>query len=212
MPHKIRALATKALHNPEQINIALSKPAVGIEQGAYVVHNTQKMELLKSILKEKKSESVLIFSSTKDRVKEMERELVKAGVNAAAIHSDLEQDKRNEVLRDYKSRKLNVLVATDILSRGIDIDSISLVINFDVPRDPEDYIHRVGRTARAETTGVAITFVNPDDQYKFKKIEDFIGNEVTKLPIPAQLGEGPKYDPKKTPYQPARGHKPVRRR
>ncbi len=212
MPNKIRALATKALQNPEQINIALSKPAEGIKQGAYIVYNTQKMELLKSILKEKKSESVLIFSSTKDRVKEMERELIKAGVNASAIHSDLEQDKRNEVLREYKSRKLNVLVATDILSRGIDIDSISLVINYDVPRDPEDYIHRVGRTARAETTGEAITFVNPDDQYKFKKIEDFIGKEIDKLLIPVQLGEGPKYDPKKTPYQPARSHKPAHRR
>lgn len=195
MPNKIRELAKKILHEPEQINIALSKPAQGITQGAYVVYDTQKMGLLKGILKEKRAESVLIFSGTKDKVKDMERELLKAGFNIAAIHSDLEQERRNEVIREYKSRKLNILVATDILSRGIDIDSISLVINYDVPRDAEDYIHRIGRTARAASTGEAITFVNPDDQYKFKKIEDLIGNEVPKLPIPAELGEGPQYAP-----------------
>ena len=197
MPNKIRDLAKKILNNPEQINIALSKPAEGVTQGAYVVYDTQKMELLKGILKDKKTDSVLIFSGTKEKVKEMERELRKAGVNAAAIHSDLEQDKRNEVLREYKSRKLNVLVATDILSRGIDIDSIGLVINYDVPRDAEDYIHRVGRTARAESTGVALTFINPDDQYKFKKIEELIGKPIDKLPVPSQLGATPEYDPKK---------------
>ncbi len=197
MPNKIRELAKKILNNPEQINIALSKPAEGVTQAAYVVYDTQKNELLKGILKENHKESVLIFSGTKEKVKEMERELRKAGVNAAGIHSDLEQEKRNEVLREFKSRKLNVLVATDILSRGIDIDSIGLVINYDVPRDAEDYIHRVGRTARAETTGIALTFINPDDQYKFKKIEDLIGSEINKLPIPAHLGAGPVYDPQK---------------
>jgi len=197
MPNKIRELAKKILHNPEQINIALSKPAEGVTQGAYVVYDNQKIGLLKSVLQENHKESVLIFSGTKERVKEMERELRKANINAAAIHSDLEQDKRNDVLREFKSRKINVLVATDILSRGIDIDSIGLVINFDVPRDAEDYIHRVGRTARAESTGVALTFVNPDDQYKFKKIEDLIGNEINKLPIPTQLGTGPEYNPEK---------------
>jgi superfamily II DNA/RNA helicase len=187
MPQKIRALAKKILHNPEQINISLSKPAEGIEQSAYFVDDRQKMALLKEILRKNKANSILIFSSTKDKVKEMERELRRAGVNAAAIHSDLEQDRRNEVLREYKSRKLNVLVATDILSRGIDIDSIGLVINYDVPRDAEDYIHRVGRTARAESKGVALTFINPHDQYKFKKIEELIGNEIKKLPV--QVGQ-----------------------
>lgn len=200
MPHKIRELAKKILNNPEQINIALSKPAEGILQAAYVVYNNQKMELLKDLLKGKTEESVLIFSSTKDKVKEMERELRKAGINVAAIHSDLEQDRRNEVIREYKSRKFNVLVATDILSRGIDIESISLVINFDVPRDAEDYVHRVGRTARAASTGVALTFVNEEDQYKFKKIEDLIGHEIKKVPLPAQLGQGPEYDPKKNAH------------
>jgi superfamily II DNA/RNA helicase len=185
MPHKIRALAKKILHNPEQINISLSKPAEGIEQAAYIVENRGKMHLLKSILQENKAKSILIFSSTKDKVKDIERELRQAGFNVAAIHSDLEQDRRNEVMRDYKSGKLNVLVATDILSRGIDIESIGIVINYDVPRDAEDYIHRVGRTARAESTGMAITFINADDQYKFKKIENLIGNEIKKLPVPA---------------------------
>jgi ATP-dependent RNA helicase RhlE len=184
MPHKIRELAKKILHNPEQINIALSKPAEGVTQGAYMVNNTQKMHLLKSILKERNAETVLIFSSTKEKVKEMERELRRAGINAAAIHSDLEQDRRNEVLREFKSRKFTVLVATDILSRGIDIESIGLVINYDVPRDAEDYVHRVGRTARAESTGAALTFVNHEDQYKFKKIEALIGSEIQKLPVP----------------------------
>ena len=197
MPNKIRGLASKILRNPEHINIAISKPAEGILQGAYIVYDNQKMELLKSLLHRKDSESILIFSSTKEKVKEMERELRKAGVKASAIHSDLEQDRRNEVMRDFKSRNLNVLVATDILSRGIDIDSISLVINYDVPRDAEDYVHRIGRTARAESTGAAITFINPEDQYKFKNIEDLIGTEIKKLPIPAELGKVPVYNPKK---------------
>ena len=209
MPHKIRDLAKKILNNPEQINIALSKPAEGIMQAAYIVYNNQKTALLKNLLQGKTEETVLIFSSTKDRVKEMERELRKAGINAAAIHSDLEQDRRNEVLREYKSRKFNVLVATDILSRGIDIESISVVINYDVPRDAEDYVHRVGRTARAESTGVALTFVNEEEQYKFKKIEELIGNEIKKLPLPAELGAGPEYDPKKNAHlaykKPGRG-------
>jgi ATP-dependent RNA helicase RhlE len=158
MPPKIRSLAKKILTHPAEINISLSKPAEGVKQGAYVVYDAQKPELLKSILREKEMSSVIIFSSKKDKVKELERDLIRAKFNAASIHSDLEQDQRNEVLRNFKNRKLQVLVATDILSRGIDIDSISLVVNYDVPGDAEDYIHRVGRTARAETTGVAITF------------------------------------------------------
>lgn len=198
MPPKIRALAKKTLTDPAEINIALSKPAEGVTQGAYVVHNGQKMELLKGILKEKEMTSVIIFSSKKDKVKELEKELSRAKFNVASIHSDLEQDQRNEVLRNFKNRKLQVLVATDILSRGIDIDSISLVVNFDVPGDAEDYIHRVGRTARAETTGIALTFINDLDQRKFKKIEDLIGSEINKLPLPEKLGPGPEYAPEKT--------------
>jgi ATP-dependent RNA helicase RhlE len=148
--------------------------------------------------------SILIFSSTKDKVKEIEKDFKRSGFQISAIHSDLEQDERNEVLRQFKNKNLQTLVATDILSRGIDIDSIGLVINYDVPGDAEDYIHRVGRTARAESTGVALTFINPHDQRKFQKIEELIGYEIKKLPIPPQLGEGPAYDPKANAGKPMR--------
>ncbi len=194
MPPKIRSLANKILRNPEEVNIAMSKPADKVIQGAYLVYNTQKVELIKQLLKGKNLKSVIIFSSTKSRVKELEKELLHLGFNIAAIHSDLEQDQRNEVLRGFKNKKIAILVATDILSRGIDIDSIELVINFDVPGDAEDYIHRVGRTARAEATGVALTFINPADQRKFRNIEQLIGSEVKKLPLPESIGSGPDYD------------------
>lgn len=184
MPPKIRALAAKILRQPVEINIAVSKPAAGVLQAAYLVPNDKKIALIKHLLTGKKLKSILIFSSTKSRVKELERELLKLKMNAAAIHSDLLQDQRNEVLRNFKSRKIQILVATDILSRGIDIDSIELVINFDVPGDAEDYIHRVGRTARAESTGVALTLISPSDRRKFGNIEQLIGSEVKKLPMP----------------------------
>jgi ATP-dependent RNA helicase RhlE len=204
MPQKIRVLAKKILKDPAEINISLSKPAEGVTQAAYVVYDAQKMELLKEILREKEMSSVIIFSSKKDKVKELERELNRAKFNVASIHSDLEQNERNDVLRNFKNKNLQVLVATDILSRGIDIDSISMVINFDVPGDAEDYIHRVGRTARAETTGKAVTFINDHDQHKFKKIEDLIGYAVNKLPVPERLGAQPEYNPldktKKKPF------------
>lgn len=197
MPPKIRTLAKKILINPSEINISISKPAEGVTQAAYVVYDAQKPELLKGILNEKEMNSVIIFSSKKDKVKELERELSRAKFNVAAIHSDLEQNERNDVLRNFKNKNLQVLVATDILSRGIDIDSISLVVNYDVPGDAEDYIHRVGRTARAETTGKAITFINDHDQHKFKKIEDLIGYEINKLAVPEKLGAQPEYAPEK---------------
>ena len=185
MPPKIRSLANKILNQPVEINIAVSKPAEGVIQAAYMVHNDRKVELIKHLLAGKKLKSIIIFSSTKHKVKELERELKKLKMNTAAIHSDLTQEQRNEVLRNFKSKKLQILVATDILSRGIDIDSIELVINFDVPSDAEDYIHRVGRTARAESTGVALTFISPSDRRKFKNIEQLIGAEVKKLEMPA---------------------------
>ena len=197
MPPKIRDLAHRILTHPEQISLSISKPAEGVLQAAYVLYDEQKPSLLKSLLEGKNLKSILIFASTKDKVKLLERELMRAKFNASAIHSDLEQDQRNEVLRQFKSRNLQILVATDILSRGIDIDSIGLVINYDVPGDAEDYVHRVGRTARAESTGVALTLINPGDQQKFKRIEDLIGYEVKKLPVPANLGEVPAYDPSK---------------
>jgi superfamily II DNA/RNA helicase len=205
MPPKIRTLADKILKSPEKINIAVSKPAERVMQGAYVVHNTQKVELIRQLLTGKKLKSIIIFSSTKSKVKELEKELRKLGMNVAAIHSDLTQDQRNEVMRNFRNRKLQILVATDILSRGIDIDSIELVINFDVPGDAEDYIHRVGRTARAEATGVALTLIGPADQRKFKSIEDLIGSEVKKLALPPSLGEGPEYEPNKQQRAPRSG-------
>ena len=198
MPPKIRELAKKVLNNPAQVNISVSKPAAGVTQQAYIVHDAQKMELLKDVLNDKKDlSSILIFSSTKEKVKQLDRELKRMRFNINAIHSDLEQEERTEVLRNFKNKTLQILVATDVLSRGIDIDSIGLVLNYDVPRDAEDYIHRVGRTARAETTGIALTFVGPEDQRKFQRIEQLIEAEVPKLPLPERLGPGPEYNPAK---------------
>jgi ATP-dependent RNA helicase RhlE len=195
MPPKIRTLAKKLLVNPEQINIAVSKPAEGVLQGAYLVYDTQKNDLIKSLLDGKDISSVLIFLSTKQKVKDLERDLQQAGIKAKSIHSDLEQTQREEVLRNFKNKQTQILVATDILSRGIDIEDIGLVINYDVPGDAEDYIHRVGRTARAAATGVALTLINEHDQQKFSRIEALIGSEVRKFPLPSHLGEAPVYAP-----------------
>lgn len=195
MAPKIRTLATKLLVNPEQISISLSKPAEGVVQGAYLVYDAQKNNLIKSLLEGKDLSSVIIFVSTKIKVKELERDMQKAGLRAKAIHSDLEQLEREEVLRNFRSKKLQILVATDILSRGIDIEDIGLVINYDVPGEPADYIHRIGRTARAASTGVALTFINEFDQQKFLQIETLIGAEVKKIPLPEHLGKGPEYTP-----------------
>ncbi|MDP1745351.1 MAG: DEAD/DEAH box helicase [Bacteroidota bacterium] len=195
MPPKIRTLANSLLVNPEQISISISKPAAGVIQGAYLVYDTQKNNLIKSLLEGKDLSSVIIFVSTKIKVKELERDLQKAGLKAKAIHSDLDQPEREEVLRNFRSKKLQILVATDILSRGIDIEDIGLVINYDVPGDAEDYIHRIGRTARAAATGVALTFINEYDQQKFFQIETLLESEVKKLLLPESLGIGPIYSP-----------------
>ncbi len=195
MPPKIRTLANSLLVNPEQISISISKPAAGVIQGAYLVYDTQKNNLIKSLLEGKDLSSVIIFVSTKIKVKELERDLQKAGLKAKAIHSDLDQPEREEVLRNFRSKKLQILVATDILSRGIDIEDIGLVINYDVPGDAADYIHRIGRTARAAATGVALTFINEYDQQKFLQIETLLESEVKKLPLPESLGIGPVYSP-----------------
>jgi ATP-dependent RNA helicase RhlE len=203
MPPKIRTLAKKSLTDPHEVNIALAKPAEGILQAVYVVHDHQKLPLLKSLLLGKEMESVLVFSSTKKNVKTIAGDFRREGLSAAAIHSDLEQKEREAVLSDYRNRKFQVLVATDILSRGIDIDGIDLVVNYDVPPDAEDYVHRVGRTARAAATGVAITFVNHDDLYRLKKIEDLIESSIHIIPNPDWLGEGPDPTdiPKRDPFE-----------
>lgn len=195
MPPKIRTLAKKILNEPEQINISLSQPAAGIRQEVYMVHDHQKIGLISSILKEVEYKSVLVFASRKETVKDLDRTLRRSGIKAKAFHSDLEQPERESILREFKARQLPVIVGTDVLSRGIDVEGISLVINFDVPPDPEDYIHRVGRTARAETTGTAITFVNERDQRRFSSIESLIGKEISRMPLPDALGESPDYRP-----------------
>ena len=195
MPPKIRALANKILNKPEEISIAISKPAAGILQQAYMVYDTQKTPLVKHLLQDKEHGSVIVFCSTKDKVKDLERELKRNKLTIKAFHSDLEQAEREEIMRAFRNRDLQVLIGTDILSRGIDVDGVSLVINYDVPPDPEDYVHRIGRTARAETTGTAITFITPKDQRKFSGIEGLIGYEVIKLVLPVELGEQPTYNP-----------------
>lgn len=195
MPPRMRELAKKILHHPVEVNIAISKPAAGILQQAYLVNNFQKPELLKRILAEKKLSSVLIFASTKIAVKDLEKELRRKNLPVKAIHSDLSQEERENVLLSFRNRSTKILVATDILSRGIDIENIGLVINYDVPSDAADYVHRVGRTARAESTGEAITFISDKDQNRFAQIEKLIEMEVPKLPLPDGMGNSPEWKP-----------------
>jgi superfamily II DNA/RNA helicase len=196
MPPKIRSLAQKILRDPVEINIAISKPPEKIVQEAFVVYEPQKIPLIKWLLRSKRFHSILIFCSRKQNVKQLTVELKRSDLNVEAIHSDLDQAKREEVLRSFTSKRLPILVATDILSRGIDIDHIDLVINFDVPNDGEDYVHRIGRTARAETDGTAYTFITEKEQNKFAAIEQLLGKTVTKTPLPEQLGPGPEYHPR----------------
>ena len=195
MPPKIRELAKALLNNPEEINIAISKPAEGILQAAYVVYDYQKVNLIVDLLKGKDLQSIIVFVSRKAMVNEIVRALKRNEFNAAAIHSDLDQNERIEVLREFKNRNVQILVATDIVARGIDIEKIDLVINFDVPNDAEDYVHRIGRTARAKTKGVGITFINEDDQVDFYKIEQLIESTIYKIPLPPEYDEGPEYNP-----------------
>lgn len=198
MAPKIREFAKKLLTNPAEISLSISKPAAGITQSAYLVYDNQKNKLIKHILKQKTYQSVIVFSSTKQMVKILEQELQKDGLKVKSIHSDLEQTQREEVLRLFKNKQIQVLVATDILSRGIDIDDIGLVINYDIPNEPADYVHRVGRTARAESKGEAITFINETKQYLFANIESLIGYTVNKIDLPENWGNRPLYQPEKS--------------
>lgn len=209
MPSEIRTLARKILKNrPFEINIGLSKPAAGVLQAAYLVYDTQKIKLVKSLIDNKPDlKSILIFCSTKLKVLEITRALKNKVYTVEAISSDFDQNKREDVLRDFKSKRTRVLVATDVLSRGIDIKEIEIVINFDVPGDAEDYVHRVGRTARADATGMALTLINEDDMYKFHKIEVLIESEVRKLPLPASIGEGPEWNTANRERRPGFRHK-----
>ena len=203
MPHKIRDLARKILHQPVEINISISKPNEKIVQLAYMVFDTQKIPLVKHILLAKNFDSVLVFCSSKISVKQLTRELKRTSLAVEEIHSDLEQEKREEVLMHFKSGRIKVLIATDILSRGIDIDNIGLVINYDVPHDGEDYVHRIGRTARAAAEGSAITFVSVKEQRKLAAIEKLLGKPVPKGEVPAQFGEAPAYTPNQSSFKSA---------
>ncbi|NQU53224.1 MAG: DEAD/DEAH box helicase [Bacteroidetes bacterium] len=194
MAPKIRTLASKILTNPEEINIARSKPAEGVLQAAYLIYNQQKNNLISHLISENPDyNSILIFCSTKRAVNELARTLKRKKFAAEAISSDLEQSEREEVLLGFRAKRIRILVATDVMSRGIDVKDINLVVNYDVPQDAEDYVHRVGRTARADTTGVALTLVNEDDMYKFHQIEELIEREVFKIPMPDHLGKGPEW-------------------
>jgi superfamily II DNA/RNA helicase len=192
---KMKALAQKLLQNPVEINIAVSKPPEQIIQEAFVVYEKQKSPLVKHLLKLQDYTRVIVFCSKKQNVKSLTSDLKRARFSVAEIHSDLEQDVREQVLQDFRNKKTKILVATDILSRGIDIDEIELVINYDVPNDGEDYIHRIGRTARAQTKGTAYTFITESEQRKFKTIEDLLEKEVTKAAVPEEFGETPAYNP-----------------
>jgi ATP-dependent RNA helicase RhlE len=195
MPERINKLATTMLKDPVTVQIALSRPAEKVMQVAYPVHDDQKPKLLVSLLKDRGLESVIVFSSRKRSISIIARSLSKAGLNVGSISSDLDQKDREDVMRRFRNRKVHVLVATDVVSRGIDIDNIEMVINYDVPPNEEDYVHRIGRTARAGRGGIGITLITPGEMRNFSKIEKLIQMEVRKEPLPKELGEGPAYDP-----------------
>ncbi len=208
MPPKIRKLGEKLLNNPISVEIAISKPSENIKQLAYMVHDEQKDKLLEILMAERNVQSCIIFCSRKSAVKSVNKTLQKKGWKSRAISSDLEQAEREEVLSGFRNKKYNFLVATDVLSRGIDIDSIEIVVNYEVPKDAEDYVHRIGRTARAGASGVAITFINGYDVNGFADIEKLIERVIEKPPLPAQLGEGPTYNPGEKSSKAGRGGRP----
>lgn len=205
LPPKIRELAKTILRNPAEVNIAISKPNEAIDQSAYVCYESQKLGIIRELFAQPADFKTIIFSSSKLKVKELAHTLKRMKLNVAAMHSDLEQAQREEVMLAFKNNKINILVATDIVARGIDIEDIGLVINYDVPHDPEDYIHRIGRTARAAATGSAITFVSEDEQGKFHQIEKFIERDIRKADLPESVGEGPKYAPSENRGRGGRG-------
>ncbi len=208
MPPKIRALAKQILHEPAEIRLSVSKPNSNITQLACLCYEAQKPALVQHLLKDLKStEKVIIFASSKIKVKEVARLLKSMKLNVIEMHSDLEQSVREEVMLSFKSGQQNVLVATDIVARGIDIEDITIVINYDVPHDPEDYVHRIGRTARAGEKGSGITFVEEEEQWRFAQIEEFLEKEIDKMPLPEALGEGPEYHPQRFKKKKKSGHR-----
>ena len=195
LPPKIRELARTILNDPAEVTIAVSKPNEAISQSAYICYESQKLGIVREMFAQPKDTKTIIFSSSKLKTKELAHVLKRMKFNVAAMHSDLEQSQREEVILNFKNNKVDILVATDIVARGIDIEDIGLVVNYDVPHDPEDYIHRIGRTARAAATGAAITLVCQEEQGKFHRIEKFMEREVEKTPLPESVGEGPAYTP-----------------
>lgn len=195
MPTKIQQLARTLLNNPAEVKIAVSKPAEKIQQSAYVCYEPQKLGIIRHLFKAGELQRVIIFSGKKDKVKDITRELKHMHINCAPMHSDLSQAERDDVMYRFKAGQVDVLVATDIVARGIDIDDILMVINYDVPRDAEDYVHRIGRTARAQRDGIAITLVSEADIRYFADIERFLERDIPKNSLPEELGEGPAYQP-----------------
>lgn len=195
MPPKIRQLASELLNDPEEIKIAVSRPTDKVVQSAFICYDPQKPLILNHLLNSRQSKRVIVFASSKQNVKDVVRFLKGQKVIAGEIHSDLEQQARDQVMLDFRNGNIDVLVATDILSRGIDIDDISMVVNYDVPKEAEDYVHRIGRTARADNDGIAVTLINEKEQTKFARIERFIGTDITKEDLPAEMGEAPPYNP-----------------
>jgi ATP-dependent RNA helicase RhlE len=208
MPPGISQLAQTFMRDPVQVRIAVSKPAAGVKQGAYVIFEEQKQPLILHLLKdpERSEQSIIVFCSRKQFVGTLYHQLKKAGINTGRISSDLEQDEREDVMQKFRNRSVKVLVATDVISRGIDIDGIDMVINYDVPRDAEDYVHRVGRTARASRQGEAVTLISPSDQGSFRRIEQLIEMSVEKLAVPAHLGPVPAWQEKATPGKNSGSH------
>ncbi len=196
MPTKIQQLAKTILNNPEEVKLAVSKPADRIIQTAYICYETQKLGIIESLFSEQQPERVIIFASSKQKVKEVTKSLKRMKLNVGEMHSDLDQSQREEIMHEFRNSRINILIATDIVARGIDIDDIRLVINYDVPHDSEDYVHRIGRTARANNDGCAITFVGETEQTRFKQIENFLGKDIYKIPVPDELGEAPLYAPR----------------
>lgn len=193
MPPKIVELAKTILHNPVEVSLAISKPADGIHQSAYICHETQKMGIIRHMFQQRKPKRVIIFAGSKIKVRDLSVALKREGFNVGAMHSDLTQQERDDVMFRFKSQRVDILVATDIVARGIDIDDIQLVLNFDVPHDAEDYVHRIGRTARAGAEGQAVTLVSEKDQPRFRDIERFLEKSIDKNPVPPELGEAPEY-------------------
>ena len=196
MPPKIQQMAKAILNDPVEVKLAVSKPADKIKQSAYVCYETQKLSILKKLFTENLPQRVIFFSSSKQKVKNLSRELKGNGYKIAEMHSDLEQNVRDDVMLDFKAGKIQVIVATDILARGIDVDDIEMVINYDVPREAEDYVHRIGRTARANRDGRAVTFSAPEEAFRLRRIEKLLGDEIPKEPVPEEFGEAPQYNPK----------------